>query len=141
MSVIAGDFSNISRSSFGSMYLAIVTFASCGNWLIASLIWSFAATRHSYFSIGISDRSTRKNGKIANSHEYASADAHVHRLSSLISNQTFLQNGTNPIPRIAAGRSRRRAILEMCYGCGGKKATVQKDEGGRMKDEKDGTSI
>src|SRR3712207_36401 len=98
MMLIAGGGSKISRSSFGSTYLLNVIFASCGAMLIALLIWFFASRRHSYFSIGMSERSTRKNGKTANSHEYARADAHVQRLSSLISNQTFLQNGRNPIP-------------------------------------------
>jgi hypothetical protein len=69
MIVIVGDFSNMSRSSRGWMYSCTVTFASCGSCWMAALIWSLASTRHSYFSVGMSERSTRKNGKIANSHE------------------------------------------------------------------------
>src|SRR5688572_16565803 len=103
------------------MYFSSVTLASCGNWWIALLIWFLASTRHSYLSIGISESSTRKNGKIANSQEYAKADAQVQRLSSLISNQTFLTKGRNPIARIARGRSRSLDILKSVTGGGGKR--------------------
>src|SRR5688572_15077591 len=103
------------------MYLLTVTLASCGSWLIAWLICALASCRHSYLSIGISESSTRKNGKIANSHEYAKADAHVQRLSSLISNQTFLTKGRNPIARIARGRSRSLDIVKSVTGGGGKR--------------------
>src|SRR5688572_23530103 len=51
-----------------------------------------------------------RNGNIANSHEYARADAHVKTASSPIWNQTRLKNVSVPIDRSTCGTSRMRAM-------------------------------
>src|SRR5947207_6707061 len=59
---------------------------------------------------GTSVRRKTKNGKIANSHAYASADAHMKTLSSPHCCHTRLHKPIKPIRRKTGERSRRRAM-------------------------------